>query len=107
YHTAARLIEVVSGQPYANYLEEHLFTPLGMHDTFAAVDKGDDTGRISGHVTVYGGAIPLREMTAMNVGSGNVISTAEDMALWLAMVQRSGVAADGTRILSADLIAES
>ena len=81
YHTAARLIEVVSGQPYADYLEEHLFAPLGMHDTFATLDRSDDTGRISGHVTAYGGAIPLREMTAMNVGSGNVISTAQDMSL--------------------------
>lgn len=107
YQTAARLIEVVSGQSYPDYLDEHLFGPLGMDDTAASVEEQNGADLISGHVTAYGGAIAMREMAAMNAGSGDVVSTAHDMALWMAMVQREGVAADGTRVLSADLVEES
>ena len=32
-NTAARVLEVVSGQPYAEFLQQRLLTPLGMRDT--------------------------------------------------------------------------
>ena len=54
-------------------------------------------------MTAYGGVIPLPELVGMNAGAGGVISTADDLARWLSM-QRGGVAADGTRLLSADLV---
>ena len=34
YGTLGRIIEVVSGQPYEEFMEEHIFRPLGMKDTF-------------------------------------------------------------------------
>nr|WP_172683006.1 serine hydrolase domain-containing protein [Verrucomicrobium spinosum] len=32
-NTLGRIIEVVSGQPYAEFMQERFFTPLGMKDT--------------------------------------------------------------------------
>ena len=32
-NTAARIVEVVSGQAFEQFLEQRLFTPLGMKDT--------------------------------------------------------------------------
>src|SRR5690606_16320440 len=32
-----RLVEVVSGQALDDYFREHIFAPLGMHDTFFSV----------------------------------------------------------------------
>jgi CubicO group peptidase (beta-lactamase class C family) len=32
-NTAARIVEVASGQPFVDFLEQHLFAPLGMTDT--------------------------------------------------------------------------
>jgi CubicO group peptidase (beta-lactamase class C family) len=29
----ARLVEVVTGQPFGTYLREHVFEPLGMRDS--------------------------------------------------------------------------
>lgn len=107
YHVAARLVEVISGEPFQQYLDRHVFDPLGMRDTYSVVTKSDTTGMSDGHVTAYGAALPLREMAGMNAGSGGVVSTAHDLALWLAMVQRGGVATDGTRLLSEKLIKES
>lgn len=33
------LVEAVSGQPFGDFLKEHLFTPLGMHDTFFVIPE--------------------------------------------------------------------
>lgn len=104
YQTAARLVETVSGQDFAAYLDEHVFGPLGMTDTRSVLTSPEEPGLDDGHVTAYGLALPLREMESMYIGSGSVISTAHDMARWLAMQQRGGVTADGTRLLSQELI---
>lgn len=108
YWTAARLVEVVSGRTFAEYLEARVFQPLGMTDTHAVVRSGaGKAGMDDGHVTAYGLALPLREMAAVIGGAGGVVSTARDMGLWLGMYQRGGVAEDGTRLLSEQLVEES
>ncbi|RYB93096.1 class A beta-lactamase-related serine hydrolase [Nocardioides oleivorans] len=107
YRTLARLVEVVSGESFADYLEEHVFAPLGMHDTRAVVTVTDTAGLDAGHVTAYGASLPLPELRADVGGAGGVISTAHDMGAWLAMQQRGGVSGDGSRLLSEALVAES
>lgn len=107
YHVAARLIEKISGEPFADYLRRRVFEPLGMHDTRSVVVASAQPGLDDGHVTAYGGAIRLPVMRAMIGGAGGVISTAHDLGLWLAMLQNGGVTADGTRLLSERLIKES
>src|SRR5699024_8808040 len=37
YRTLARLVEVVTGTPFDQYLEEKIFTPLGMDDTTSVI----------------------------------------------------------------------
>lgn len=107
YWTLALLVQEVSGEPFDEYLSRHIFEPLGMDDTTSVITVSDRPGLDAGHVTAYGTSLPLSEMPATVGGAGGVISTAEDMAAWLGMQQRGGVAADGTRLLSAELIEES
>ena len=107
YQVAARLVEVVSGQDFSDYLHDRVFAPLGMDDTRSVDVTDDQPGTDDGHVTAYGGALRLPELRALNVGAGGVISTADDLARWLAMQQRGGVTEDGTRLLSAALIREA
>lgn len=107
YQLAAQLVAEVSGQEYVDHLTEHIFEPLGMDDTWAVVTTGDEPGQRDGHVTAYGTAIPMQEMEALMAGNGSVISTAHDAGLWLGMLQRGGVAEDGTRLLSEELITEA
>ena len=40
YKVAARLVEVVTGRPFAAYLREHVFDPLGIHDSSAIDTAG-------------------------------------------------------------------
>lgn len=104
YQVAARLVEVVSDQDYATYLDQQVFAPLGMKQTRSTLTGARRPGVDDGHVTAYGRPWSLPEMTAMAIGSGSVVSTAHDMGLWLAMQQRGGLAADGTRLLSRELV---
>ncbi|MDA0564508.1 beta-lactamase family protein [Streptomonospora sp. S1-112] len=108
YWVAARVVEVVAGQPFDAFLADQVFAPLGMADTVGtATTREPVEGLAQGHVTAYGGALPLTGPQEMNSGAGGVVSTAHDMAAWLAMQQRGGTAPDGRRLLSAELVEES
>ncbi|MFI7640685.1 serine hydrolase domain-containing protein [Nonomuraea sp. NPDC049400] len=90
YQVAARLVEVVSGEPFAAYLDAHVFKPLGMrHSTTVNTDR-DLPGSARGHLYVLGRAVALPEPTGFGNGSGGVLSTAGDMAKWL-IAQHAGI----------------
>lgn len=84
YAVLARLVEVVSGQPFAEYLHTSIFTPLEMNRSFAAatsaqaIEQAENLAQ--GHIVVFGMPLPVREMDGFLGGSGGVISTAADMA---------------------------
>ena len=102
YQVVARLVEVVGGQPFGDYLRERVFRPLGMAASSSA-NTADDlpaTGR--GHRMIAGVPVALAEPPAFGAGSGGVLSTARDLAAWLVAQNGSG----GTRIVSAAGLAE-
>lgn len=87
YQVLARLIEVVTGRPWAQDLDEEVFAPLGMTSTFATTTAAQ-AGRVApdlaqGHVLVFGQPAARPELDGLVAGSTGVISTAEDMARWL------------------------
>jgi len=89
YQIAARLVEVVSGQPFDEYLADHVFTPLAMNDS-RSIDTDDDLPPTAhGYLKLLGYPIPAPEPTAFGAGSGGVLSTAEDMTSWLIMQNQS------------------
>lgn len=98
---------MVDCQDFNAYLDENIFTPLGMDNTDAVTKAGDRSGLDAGHVTAYGLALQLPELATDIGGSGGVISTAGDMAKWVGMQQRGGTSADNRRLLSKDLVAEA
>ncbi len=94
YQVLARLVEVMSGEPFASYLRERVFVPLGMTDT-VATDTAAEGARAApslaqGHVLVFGIPVARPELDGLLVGSSGVISTAEDMARWLVMQSIGG-----------------
>ncbi|MBB4742224.1 CubicO group peptidase (beta-lactamase class C family) [Actinoplanes octamycinicus] len=106
YQIAARLVEVVGGEPFDAYLRGHVFGPLGMTGsrTVTTADQLPASGR--GHLMIAGRAVALPEPPAFGAGSGAVLSTAHDLAGWLIAQGNQGVAADGTRVVSAAAVAE-
>ena len=93
YAVLARLVEVVSGEPFNVYLQEHIFAPLDMGNTFGAITADEAMQQAQalapGHITVFGASVPVQELTGYVAGSG-VISTAEDLGHYLVMQNSEG-----------------
>ncbi|MFD1935972.1 serine hydrolase domain-containing protein [Nonomuraea mangrovi] len=83
YQVAARLVEVVSGEPFAAYLKRHVFDPLGMRHSSTVDTERDLPDSARGHLTVLGQAFAMPEPSGFGNGSGGVLSSAGDMARWL------------------------
>ena len=84
YQVLARVVEVVSGQGFDAYLQQHVFAPLDMRSTissFTSVLPAESSHLLAqGHVVVYGLPVALPELSGFLGGSGGVVSTASDMA---------------------------
>jgi CubicO group peptidase (beta-lactamase class C family) len=94
YQVLARVVEVVSDQPFSAYLQAHVFTPLQMTRTFNSITSGEAHQQAEhlaqGHLVAYGLPVAWAEMPGFLAGSGGVISTAEDMAHYLIMQANGG-----------------
>lgn len=90
YTTLAYIVELRSGQSYANYLQAYILDPLGMASSTAA--PATAAGLAQGHTRLFGFAAPMREpIPAYGVGEGYIISTAEDLARYaIAVMDRGG-----------------
>ncbi|WP_051367526.1 serine hydrolase domain-containing protein [Hamadaea tsunoensis] len=103
YHLVARIVEVVSGRPFDDYLRENVLRPAGMTSTFSIEQTPRDlpAGFPDGHVYAYGAAIGATEPKRFVGGSDGVVSTAEDMARWLILQhgQKSLASADSFRTM--------
>ena len=101
YQVAARLVEVLSGQPFDTYLREHVFRPAGMAASLTSYfDNQPVPGLADGHVIAYGHPISVPAPATFDGGAGDVVSTAADMAHWLVVQANGGRTADGTRLVS-------
>jgi CubicO group peptidase (beta-lactamase class C family) len=83
YAVAARLVEVVSGVPFADYMAAAVFRPLGMTSTTTVNTTRDLPGEGAGYIRAYGRLIERSHPKWFLNGSFGVVSTAEDMAKWL------------------------
>ena len=44
YDILGLIVQTVSGQSYATYVQQHIFAPLQMHDSFATVQEARRDG---------------------------------------------------------------
>ena len=115
--TLGRIVEVASGMPFADFIQQRLLDPLGMQDTsfWVASDKKDrlavSYGRNAqtGHLEeatiyyMYGGAVTDRERPPL--GGAGFFSTAADVAKFYQMLLNGGEA-NGRRVLEPETVAE-
>ncbi|MEI4771998.1 serine hydrolase domain-containing protein [Psychrobacillus sp. FJAT-51614] len=108
YWISAYLAEKMSGMDFADYLQQKVFSPLGMKYTFTTVNSGDFVLELpNGYVTAYGTAIPWTELEQMKTGAGGVVTTASDMGKWLSLHTNEGKNELGEQVLSKELLEES
>jgi CubicO group peptidase (beta-lactamase class C family) len=95
FDVLARIVEIASGQPYDEFLKQHLFDPLGMKDTgFAPTPE-----RMARVATIYqrtpNGLQPAQNANQLISGtyfsaSGGLMSTAEDYLQFAQMLVNGG-----------------
>ena len=96
----ARVVEVVSKRPFADFLQERIFTPLGMRDTGFSV-PADHRGRVvditrmadDGHLVIADGPSATHPGEPLNrymSGAGGLYSTADDYAHFARMLLDGG-----------------
>jgi CubicO group peptidase (beta-lactamase class C family)/membrane protease YdiL (CAAX protease family) len=94
------VIERSSGESYGAYVERHIFEPLGMRNSFASPEAAKAAGLAVGHRYWFGFAVAHGPTSPDAVRpAGYLMSSAVDMARYLAMYLNGGIL-DGRRIIS-------
>jgi CubicO group peptidase (beta-lactamase class C family) len=101
-NTAARIIEVVAGMKYEDFMQQRLFDPLGMKDTtfwpneeqlnrLAKCYRQDDTKSNLVECSIGQLSNPLTDRVhRFPVAAGGLFSTAQDVALFCRMLLNEG-----------------
>src|SRR5438128_9530052 len=104
YDVLGLIVQTVSGQPYALYLQQHVFAPLQMHDSFASEPEARRDGLAQGHRWFFGVPTPFDYYPLSQVPAGGLISSAQDMTHYL-VAQMNGGRFGSTSVLSSAGIA--
>lgn len=97
YDLLGLLIERLSGQTYAQFMEDYIFAPLGMADTFALSSNRQASPLVAQSYAADG---PYEPDVLDNInGSGSIYSTLDDWYLY-------DQALDSETLVSSDLLAE-
>lgn len=91
YETLGLLIQLVSGQSYEEYVQQHIFAPLDMRNSFTSQDEAMQHGMATGHRWWFG--IPVAATFPFNRGelpAGYIIASTEDMAQYLIAQMNDG-----------------
>jgi CubicO group peptidase (beta-lactamase class C family) len=116
-NTAARIIEVVTGIPYEQFMQQRLFDPLGMKDTtfwpnaeqigrIAQSYKFDDKTKQLVEVPIDQLTYPLNDKARRYpMPAGGIFSTAEDVSKFAQMILNGGMS-NGKRYITENSLHE-
>ena len=84
YYLLGYIIEVVSGQNYQQFMHDRIFTPLGLHHTYASSDTiGAEETQAGGSRISFLSPHPYElPVTPGNVPAGYIQSNAADLSRW-------------------------
>jgi CubicO group peptidase (beta-lactamase class C family) len=102
YNVLGLIVEAASGESYAEYIQNHVLTPLGMSHSYSSKAAAKQNGLAMGHRHWFGRPFPAPNLPVPHgsLPSGQLISSAEDMAHYLIAHLNGGRYGD-VQILSA------
>src|SRR5438132_8942 len=103
YDVLGLIVQTVSGQSYATYLQQHVFAPLQMHHSFASEPEARRDGLAQGHRWFFGVPTPFDYYNVSNVPAGYLISSAEDLTHYLLAQMNGGRFGSATVLSSAEI----
>lgn len=91
YLLLAEVVARATGEPFATWMRDHVFGPIGMSSTVVRDDPGLlIRDRARSYEAVEGGGYRRVPLLGSAVGATNVQSSAEDVARWLAVLTSGG-----------------
>jgi CubicO group peptidase (beta-lactamase class C family) len=102
YAVLALLVEQVSGMPFARFLHDRIFRPLGM-DSSVAYEKGVSTvpNRAYGYSQSGNGFVRTDQSpTSAVLGDGGIYTSVEDLVRWDHALETHALLPEATRKLS-------
>jgi len=103
---AGHIVATVSGQPFDDYIEQHIFKPLGMnHSTFREPLPAELEPHMSGGYNFENGEFVKKGFEFIHAAgpAGSLASTATDMARFMLAYLQNGALDDG-RILKPETV---
>jgi CubicO group peptidase (beta-lactamase class C family) len=106
YNLLGLVIEAASGESYASYIRNHIFTPLEMRHSYTSKATAQQSGLAVGYRSWFGVPIaaPDLPVPSGSLPSGQLIASAEDMAHYL-IAQLNGGRYGAGQVLSPQGIA--
>ncbi len=87
YFLLGAIIEKVTGQPYAEFMAQRIFVPLGMQDTAYAGHERRPAPHAAGHARTAAGWGPSFALSMTQpYAAGALVSTVDDLARWDAAI---------------------
>jgi putative ATP-binding cassette transporter len=85
YDVLGLIIQTVSGQSYVDYMEQEIFKPLGLNDTYVNRERVEETGRLAtGYKYAFTKNVPSEvPYFRGNMPAGYITLSPDDMARWL------------------------
>lgn len=105
---AGQIIATIHGTTYEKAIRELIFEPLGLEHSFFFTNEIMTRRFAAGHNQHPDGTITVARPWALprgNAPAGGISSNAADLITWARFHLGDGRAADGTRVLSEDLLA--
>ena len=91
YWTLGMIVQAVSGQSYETYIQQHIFDPLQMGNSYTSGTEAVQNGLPTGHRYWYG--FPVASELPFDrggLGSAGLSSSAEDMTRYLGLYLNQG-----------------
>ena len=107
YNVLGLIVEAASGESYSDYIQRHIFEPLNMNHSYTSKSIAQQHGLAIGHRYWFGHPVPVPNLSIPpgSLPSGQLISSAEDMAHYL-IAHLNGGFYCGKQIISEAGIAE-
>ena len=84
YWTLGMIVQAVSGQSYETYIQQHIFDPLEMRNSYTSQAESAQHGLPTGHRYWYGFPVAAElPFDRGGLGSGGLSSSAQDMTRYL------------------------
>ncbi|MDP8947943.1 MAG: beta-lactamase family protein, partial [Actinomycetota bacterium] len=103
YNVLGQLVEDISGVPFAGYMRENIFVPLGMKNTDYLRSERVREGLAQGYTFSRGRLKPVKYTEIVVKGAGSVFSSVDDMCRYVAALLRGGANEHG-RVLGPETL---